>query len=171
MKRFLCLLLILSLFLSGCQIPGERIKDPVTFYYVQSEYQSGNIRPEFQTDITSIIASEDREAAGHKDDLAYLLALYLMGPSEDDLVSPIPRGTQIFSVEETIAGISIKLSDTAKTMTDVEYTLACACLSLTCLELSNAEKVTVSSGSRAVTMTRENLLLLEDVTTATEETK
>ena len=37
MKRFLCLLLCLCLFLPGCS--GELMKNPVTFYYPRREYQ------------------------------------------------------------------------------------------------------------------------------------
>lgn len=164
MKRFFCLLLMLCILLSGCGILGERIKEPVTFYYLKSEYQY------FTQD--GVIASEEREASGHREDLSYLLALYLMGPAEEELISPVPRGTRIFSAEETAQGVVLQLSDTAATMSETEFSLACACLSLTCLDLTNANQVTINSGERTVTMSRETLTLYDNGTpVAAEETK
>lgn len=160
MKRFACLLLILSVLLSGCQILGNRIKEPVTFYYVSSEYQD---------DLSTAITSEEREASGHRKDLSYLMALYLMGPVSENLVSPIPPGTRIFVEENNSYNVKLKLSDTERSMTDAEFSLASACLSLTCLELTGTGMVTITSGNRSVTMTAENLILSDSSTTLTTE--
>ncbi|MEE0110748.1 MAG: hypothetical protein UEP57_07695 [Oscillospiraceae bacterium] len=162
MKRCFCLFLILCLLLSGCGILGERIKEPVTFYYLRSEYQYGTQ--------DAVISSEEREASGHLEDLSYLLALYLMGPADEELKSPLPHGTNIFSAEQSASVITLRLSDTAKTMTDTEFSLACACLSLTCLDLTDAKSVTIISGDRIVTMSRDTLTLY-DSSPAAEETK
>ena len=85
MKRFFCLLLCLCLFLPGCS--GELMKNPVTFYYPRREYRYGAE--------DGVISSEQREASGHANDLRYLLSLYLIGPSSDELVSPLPWGTRL----------------------------------------------------------------------------
>lgn len=163
MKRFLCLTLIFCILLSGCQLLGDRIKEPVMFYYVRSQYQD---------DLSAAIASEAREASGHLDDLSYLMALYLMGPVSEDLESPIPPGTRIYVETENKYNVILNLSDTEKTMTDTEFSIACACLSLTCLELTGTEKVTVTSGDRSVTMTPETLELFDgSMTFTTEETQ
>ncbi len=164
MKRQIGLAFLLCLILTGCGQLGERIKEPVTFYYLRAEYA-------YSTD-SGIIGSEEREASGHKDNLSYLMALYLIGPSEEDLVSPIPRGIRFLSAEQTDTRVELKLSDTANVLTDAEFSLACACLTLTCLDLTGAETVTINSGSRSVTMTRENLILYDSSMTApTEETQ
>lgn len=162
MKRILCLILVFSLILSGCSLFGERIKEPVTFYYVRSEYSYNT------TD--SILASEEREASGHREDLSYLLALYLIGPADDELVSPIPKGTRIYSAEQAEDTVFLTLSDTAATLTDSGFSIACACLSLTCLGLTGAEKVTITSGDRTVTMSADTLML-HDITTETQATE
>ncbi len=159
MKRFLCLMLVLSTFLPGCR--GDRIKEPVRFYYVRSNYQE---------DLASVIASEEREASGHLGELSYLMALYLMGPVSEQFVSPIPPGTQIFVKEIHNGHITLKLSDTAKTMTDAEFSLACACLSYTCLDITEAREITITSGTRSVTMSSDNLELWDNtIITTTEE--
>ena len=164
MKRRIVLAFLLCLILTGCGQLGERIKEPVTFYYLRAEYQ-------YSTEF-GVIGSEEREASGHRDNLSYLLALYLIGPSGEELVSPIPRGIRFLSVEQVDRMITLNLSDTSAVLTDAEYSLACACLTLTCLDLIGTDAVTINSGARSVTMTRENLILYDSSMTApTEETQ
>ena len=151
MKRLISLVLAVLL-LSGCGIIGERIKDPVTFYYIRADYQK---------DMGEVIVSEIREASGHKDDLPYLLALYSMGPASDDLQAPFPANIRILPTEHTDAGIVLSLSDTLENMTDAEYTLGSACLALTCMELTNASQITVVSGGRSITINRDNIVTFE----------
>ena len=52
---------------------------------------------------------------------------------------------------------------------DAEFSLACACLTMTCLEFTDAESVTVISGSRSVTMD-ESLLTFSDIHVPTQIT-
>lgn len=160
MKRFFLLLLPLILLLSAC---ADRIREPVTFYYIRDGYEM---------DMASIIASEEREASGHREDLSYLLALYFMGPADEDLRSPLPKSTSLFNVFHNNNSVTLDLSDTSTTMTDAEFTLACSCLTLTCLEITDAESVTINSGNRSITMDMQSFMLT-DLTTAadTEETQ
>lgn len=164
MKRTLSLMLLLCLVFPGCATTGERFKEPVTFYYLREEYPYGTGE--------SVIATEEREASGHRSDLGYLLALYLMGPSAESLVSPVPKGIRILSVEQASTGIHVELSDTSEVLTDAAFSLASACLTLTCLDLTGTEKVTITSGSRSVTMSRDSLTLFDSsMLSATEETQ
>lgn len=151
MKRLICLLLSFC-FLSGCSIIGERVKDPVTFYYIRDDYRR---------DMGSVIGSEIREASGHKDDLPYLLALYSMGPSEKGLYSPFPANTRITPTEHTEEGIVLSLSEVPESMTDAEYTLVCVCLAMTCMELTDEDQITVICADRSVTINTENLMMYE----------
>lgn len=153
MKRLTALCLVFSFLLSGCALFGERIKDPVTFYYVRAEYAYSSTE--------SVLGSEEREASGHRHDLSYLMALYLIGPSDEALVSPLPRGTRFYSIEEKENSLLLHLSDTAGVLSDSDFTIACACLTMTCLELTKAEEVTIISGERTVTMSRDNLTLFD----------
>ena len=119
-----------------------------------------------------MISSEQREASGHADDLHYLLSLYLIGPSSDELVSPLPWGTRLLGVNRQDGTITLELTDTSFTMTDTEFTLACACLTMTTLSITGGDEVTITSGSRSVTMSRDSLTLIDDSTASTmEETK
>ena len=159
MKRCVCLLLILCLFLSGC----SGITEPVNFYYVRKNYQN---------DMQQVIASEVREAAGHKDDLVYLLALYSMGPVTDDLQSPMPINAVIVPTERSSDGLTLTLSESGQSMTDVDFTLSSACIAMTCMDLLDVLKVTVVCGDRTVTIDKDNLLLDSNlITNFKEETK
>ncbi|MBD9116463.1 MAG: hypothetical protein EGQ10_04690 [Clostridiales bacterium] len=159
MKRFFCLLLCLCLVLPGCS--SELMKDPVTFYYPRREYQYGAE--------DGVISSEQREASGHADDLRYLLSLYLIGPSSEELVSPLPWGTRLLGVNRQDGTITLELTDTSFTMTDTEFTLACACLTMTTLSIVSGDEVTITSGGRSVTMSRDSLTLIDDSTASTTE--
>ena len=163
MKRYISLIMIICLFLSGCTLWGERIKEPVTFYYLRSDYAF------FETD--SVFVPEEKEASGHRDDLSYLLRLYLMGPSNEELVPPLPRGTRILSLQQTERSIRIELSENTQDMADIDYSLACSCLSLTCFDLTQVKTVTVTDGDRSITLTRDNLVLNDTDETTVEETQ
>jgi len=163
MKRFVVMLLTLSLILCGCTVMGERNKEPVNFYYLRSSYQY------FQSD--GVIASEEREGTGHMDDLSYLLALYLMGPSQEELRSPLPEGTRIYLVKQEEQRVRILLSSLDSSLSDIDFSLAGACLAMTCFDLTDAQSVTVDSGERSVQLTRDNILQYTVAETTPEETQ
>lgn len=150
MKRFCCLICIISLLLTGCSMLGERIKEPVSFYYVRENYQK---------DMQNVIGSEVREASGHRDDLSYLLALYSMGPSEEGLRSPLPRNTVVTLSEYTDANLELRLSDSALPLSDADFTLASTCVALTCMDLTDAAQVKITCGDREMIIRKDQLLL------------
>lgn len=164
MKRLLCVLLALGLLFSGCAIAGQGPREPVTFYYLRSDFRYG------QAD--GVITGEARESAGHAGELGYLLGLYLMGPADESLRSPLPQDTRLLELTQGAEEVRLTLSDTGKALTESAFTLAAACLSLTVMELTGTKAVTIESGQRSVTMTAENLTMFDDsaAAVATEET-
>ena len=88
MKRILCIMIAFTVLLSGCGFFGEQVREPATFHYLCNHYQE---------DMCCVIAAEEREATGHTGDLAYLIALDQIGPSDENLSSPLPSGTRISS--------------------------------------------------------------------------
>ena len=162
MKRILSCILIAILLLSGCGTSAERIREPATFYYMRAN-------PETLRHGEDLFVGEVREAAGHRQDLSYLMALYLIGPATEGLRTPIPKGTKISEIIIEEDTVLLTLSDTEKTMTDIEYALACTCLSQTCLELTGANSVTITSGERSITMGRDTLVMRDR--TPTNETE
>ncbi len=147
MKRLICGAL-LCLLLAGCGGYTEGLRNPVTFFYVRADYAQ---------DMSSPIGSEQREAAGHQGDLQYLLSLYLMGPYQEALAAAFPMGTKALSLKIEDSALDLKLSDTEDLLSDAEYSLACLCLSRTLLGLTDAQSITISSGERSITMTRDNV--------------
>ena len=162
MKQMLCLGLALLFLLAGCS--ASQLRDPVTFYYPRTQYRYGSA--------DGVIAWEQRESAGHSADLSYLLNLYLMGPADEELSSPLPQETKLLSLRTSQEGIKLILSDTSQLMTESEFSLACACLVLTIQEITGPGTITIESGSRSVTMNAEDLTLYDgSATAATEETQ
>ena len=154
MKRVICLILVACLAFSGCSMLGERTKEPVTFYYVRENYKK---------DMEQVLASEVREATGHRDDLPYLLALYSMGPSSEDLISPFPRNTRITPTARTNNSMELSLSDNVLTLSEAEFTLASACIAMTCMEMTAVEKVIVVCENRRISIDKDNVMLYSDM--------
>ena len=151
MKRSICMILILSMLLSGCGFFGERIKTPVTFYYLCDNYEE---------ELCCVIVSEEREASGHVGDLPYLLALYLMGPtSEETLSSPYPD--LMLTAQQSGSHIDLELKNLPETVSEIDFSLICACLALTSLDITGAEDVTISCGDRIRTLDRDALTLYD----------
>lgn len=161
MKRLLIFLLLAALMLAGCDGSIGDAKEPVTFYYLLEEYAYGQD--------AQVFAPELWESSGHRQDLPYLLSLYLMGPSEEGHVSALPPDTRVLTVKQFDNGVSLELSDTAGTLTDAAFTRACACLALTCFDITDTQAVTIRSGSRSVTMGPNTLILADDSPITTEE--
>lgn len=157
MKRIVCFLtaLFLLLPLAGCSTPSF---DPVLFYYCRKseDYQ--------YFDSEGIISSEGRDLTGHSKDLQYLVALYLAGPLDEDLISPFPRKTRLLEEEYQNDRIRIELTDLGNTMTDSEFSLASVCLAKTCMEYVSAKDVTIKSGARSITINSKNVVLFDTAT-------
>ena len=157
MKRFLSVLLagILIFTMSGCG-QGAR-NDKVSFYYPRAEFRYG--------DPQGVMVPETHDVSGHSDDLRYLLALYLQGPSDQELLDPFPAGTILVDVllEEETAFIT--LSSGAAVLEGIELTIACACLAETCFAITDVQQVHIKSLVAAsgqyvdTVITRDSVLL------------
>ncbi len=162
MKKLSCIILALLLLpgLAGCSNSGDDIQDPVSFYYCKRDLDYG-------VD-AGVISSELRDGQGHRQDYAYLLTAYLNGPESYELYSPFSRSTALksFAIQNDTA--YVQLSPSFGSLSGLDLTLACACITLTVLELADVQKVVISAantvldGNSQITMTRENLLLLDD---------
>jgi len=138
--------------LMGCTTADS---NSVSFYYSRDpeQYQY------FEED--SVIHSELRDLTGHRNDLRYMVGLYLAGPLEEGLITPFTKSTRLISVEKEDNEVFIELSDHANVLTDAEYSLSCAALTLTCMNFTHCDAVTIVSGERSVTMTADSILLFD----------
>lgn len=138
MKKLTALILILAVLftLVSC---GSTLKDPVSFYYLRTGdtlaygYEDG------------LIATEEREAAGHVGDLEYLISLYLNGPLGDHLVSPFPSGVRLELLTRRQDSLTIVLSESFSHLSGMELSIACACLCRTAFGLTDANTITILS--------------------------
>lgn len=165
MKKILCTLTLFSIMVSFCSCAISQ-SDTVFFYYPRVDF--------VYDEPDGVIASEERDAAGHTADMQYLLSLYLMGPLKQDLVPAFPENTRLLSGSINGSRMLIELSDTSESLTDAEFSLACSCLALTCIKASGVEEVAITSGSRTLTIREDMLLLYEEpfpTAAETEETK
>lgn len=168
MKRFIAILLIASLIISfsGCANKRDKFSDTVTFYYIRSEY-------EYNSD-ENVIVAEQRELSGSRDDLSYLLTLYLLGPLTENLESPFPSRARILDIKEADTEISITLSGMDTLVSDAKFSLGASCLAMTVFSLKDCFKVSVYSGERSITLTDDNIILTDLIPQSeevTEETK
>ena len=156
MKRWISLLLLVSLLfgLSACSLQDSNNRDESCFYYRRAEFAYGSDE--------GVVVPELRDITGHVTDLYYLMTLYLMGPMDEDLISPFPASTKLVSVHLAEDVLTIELTSVDKSLSDTEFSLACACLTKTCVELCDAPQVTIISGERSVTMNAEILLFYDD---------
>ena len=163
MKRFICFMLAaLIALLSGCS--RQQTESQSLYYYCREEYSYGTE--------DAIIASELRDISGHEGDLQYLLSMYLLGPRDETMRSPFPSRTKLLTVRYKENTVVLEISDCSKLLTEAEFSLACACLALTCLELTDMEYVTIVSSDQRITLNHDDLLLFDNVyPAATEETK
>lgn len=150
MKRLVGAVLLCAV-LCGCSFLDS--EDAVRFYYVRSSYSYYNDAP--------VIIAEYRDIAVHRQDLQYLLSLYLMGPVGESAVCPFPKNTRLIGLSADGGKLTLDLTDTTRTLSDSAYSLACACISRTAMELTEVESVTVVSGSRSLTTERDGIMLTD----------
>ncbi len=144
MKRMLYLILTLTVILSlfGCHYrEGGEILEPVEFFYPRKSttfvYGSSD----------GVIAPEVREASGHRNDLPYLITMYLRGPQNDNLRSPFPAGCTLEEIRSDHDTLYIRFSSEFSTLENTEMTLACASLAKTCLAITDYKYIHINSQS------------------------
>ena len=158
MKRVIALMM-LCLLLSGCSFSSSK-QEPVLFYYQRAEYLMG------QAD--GAIVPEERDGAGHIRDMDYLLRLYLAGPHSEDLSSPFPSGVHLTSVRTSQNMVTVTLPGTPEGLSEAQKTLAYACMTLTCLEITPKDTVCIFWGEEIITMDRSCLTLFDSSPLPTE---
>lgn len=157
MKRVICLLLILTLFLSGCFLMPDNSSASATFYYLRAELNYG------QSD--GVIAGEEADIGTHREDLSYVLALYLNGPVGDHLCSPFPKNVKLVSASVQQDALHVALEGAYDSMEALDITKMCACLGLTCFGISDVNHLSVrlmdpqAGYDKTMEFTRDSLIL------------
>ena len=157
MKNTLCCFcaFIILMSLCACHQNANQVIAPANFYYLTdpSNYQAKAITPEI------------RETAGISNDLTTLLQLYLDGPVSENYINPFPKNVTVLSIDVANTTASIQLSSRFTQLSDADMTSACACLTLTVLELTQRHRLTITSVDAfgniiyTASMTKDHILL------------
>ena len=153
MKRRLTAIFLLCLLLCGCDLFSRTSQEPVLFYYQRADYVLG--------EANGSIDAEERDGTGHITDMDYLLRLYLAGPMNEDLTSPFPADVQLTSIRTGQNMVTVTLTGSPDILPEAQKTLACACLTLTCLDMAAEENVMIFWGDEIITMDRSCLTLFD----------
>lgn len=161
MKRLLAFVLIGCLLLSGCGATSSPSDgNHVLFYYEQ--------RGASELSADAMIASESRST--YAGALGPLLELYFRGPTQDDLISPFPDGTEVISVSQE-DGTELTLSSTFFSLQGVDLAVACACLARTVCAYTGETAMTLSDelGRIHMELTPDSFLIQDEYQTDTDQ--
>lgn len=156
-KAILSLILTVCFVLFGCGV-GNTSTD-IRFYYCSANMDYG---PEDMA-----VKPETRKET--LDPLAYaqLVEKYLEGPVSSSLHSPFPEGTKLVSITVDQQAANIVLTNDFASLTGIDLTVACACLSLTVREITGCAKVQISAentlldNKQAITMDTNELVFMD----------
>lgn len=158
MKRTVCVIILLALLLCSC----GRSSDAVDFYYLRTCNHQDDYHAYFSE---GAIIAEERDVSGHRNDLNYLLTMYLRGPMDPQLKSPFPAGCSLIDVYMEGRELTVYLSSGASLLDDLDLNIACACLAKTCMQIAGTDTVHIQSRSTgnlilfSTTITSDDLLL------------
>ena len=144
MKRNFCLLLcaVILFCTAACQEEAPKFESPVTFYY-----RTAVINDEIAA---SVIGPVTAEGAGLLEDPYALLNEYLKGTSQEGYLTTFPASTKLLTLEVTEETAYLLLNGSITRLTGVDLTIACACITLTTMELTDAKTVHIRSSSGAM---------------------
>ena len=160
MKRMICLIcaLLIAVSFTGCAQGNEKLFKPVNFYY--------STNPDhYEKDA---ITAERRESQGYENDLEGLIQLYLDGPLSNNYINPFPDHVTVNSVVINSTNVELRVSEEFAQLSDIEMTTACACLTMTVLELSDRGRLIITSCDASdniiytVSLTKDQILLSVD---------
>ena len=163
MKRILILILVLLLIpMTGCQRSStQEVETPVTLYYKRAQPTHGAA--------DSVIAATVIEGKGHEDDYYYLLSWYLKGSDDPLFARTFPRGTTLISFKPDAFTAKIVLGDRISSLTGMDLTIACVCLTRTVVEMTGCQEVIISAnttklnGEKYITLSADSYLLIDSV--------
>lgn len=162
MKKILFLFLALSIFLTctACHQEPEETQSTVTVFYRASDIQYGTEE--------GVIAPCQLNAAGHESDTVYLLDVYFSKILSEEYITTFPRSTRVVSLNLDGLTAKIVLSNEFSSLTGLNLSIACACLTQTIISLTGCQEVIISAesakldGNNFITLTRDSYLLLDE---------
>lgn len=159
MKRIFILFLILPLLLAGCNREEIQAEHPITVYYKLEQPTHGTA--------DSVIAATVIEGKGHENDYSYLLSRYLKGSDDPLFARTFPRGTTLVSFKLDALTAKIVLGDRFSSLSGMDLTIACVCITRTVMELTGCQEVIIRAqttklnGENFITLSADSYLLID----------
>ena len=162
MKRSLAIFLIFAMLLTltACQQQPEELRSTVTVYYKASDIQYGSAE--------GVIIPCALDATGHESDTVYLLDAYFSNILTEAYAITFPRSTRVVSLNLDGLTAKIVLNDEFASLTGLNLSIACACLTQTLIELTGCHEVIISAegsqldGNNFITLSKDSYLLLDE---------
>ena len=79
-----------------------------------------------------------------------MLRRYFAGPQSETLNTFLPRGTELVSFYDFDGNVQIILSPQISQLSEAELTVACACITRTVIELTDATSVQISADDNSL---------------------
>jgi germination protein M len=151
------LLLTILYIVFSCAACGGQEEANCVFYYLRSDstIQYG------QTD--ALIAPVEREFSVQEVPLNDLLQLYLDGPTDEAFRRPFPKGTYLLSTISKDEVLVVVLSREFSTMDSIQLSLAGACLTATCHDLTGCQAIQVRSGENVYDFNLNDFVFLDEI--------
>ena len=162
-KRGLILFVIVALIaLWGCQQTAEPTPSGTVtrFYYKTLGEKLEGERPAANF--------EERSITGIEADYFQIFESYLKGPQDSFLESPFPKSVRLVSAKMVGSQLNLVLSENYADLSGVDLMLACACITLTGLELPGVESVAIRAQNRTLNgkweiVMNQDKFLMEDL--------
>ena len=160
MKKVLLYLLILCLlFLCSCSRSQTNQNTTLCFYYLQNT-------PTYGTN-GSLIGKESRNLPDLNGEITDILQVYLQGPQSDTFAKTFPDGLSLVRMNIYENTAELVLGGSYDSITGLDRTFICACLTLTVCNITGAEQVSIRSeadvisGAKPIIMTPQSITLLD----------
>ena len=156
MKKTLILLLLILILFSGCSKEND-LEQPVNLYYLKSDFAFG--------DSDALFEKVQVESAGIS--FKTILEQYFERTATETARSPFPAGTKMIRTEITADTLIILMNRNYGSLTDLDLTLANACLYLTCSELTGKNRIqilidgTPPEENNGILLTPENIIFFD----------
>lgn len=160
MKKVLLYFVVLCLIcLCSCSRSQTNQDTTHCFYYLQNT-------PTYGTN-GSLIGKESRNLPDLNGEITDILQVYLQGPQSDTFAQTFPSDLTIvrFHIYESTA--ELVLGGSYDSITGLDRTFICACLTLTVCDLTGAKQVSIRSeadvisGAKPIIMTPQSITLLD----------
>lgn len=155
-KFSLLLSFLLLISLLGCTATGED-SHSYRFYYCREALQYGTGNGVIHSIQYAMPPSADADD---------ILARYLEGTDDKDFVSPFPANTKLISMKVSTDTVEIVLSQEFSQLTQVDLTIACACLTMTISNITGCQTVEIFAADSSLNNQRSVIMDVNSIMTS-----